>query len=113
MSEGDSAAVEWIIANTINKTARGDPDALADRIVAALAEAGYSIVPANLAPSGGLARCWKFVRLSAGGKWIRTLSTRKISYRFETDFCRLRDAQGSRRRAAASHRAVHLVSPWS
>jgi hypothetical protein len=34
MSEGDSAAVEWIIANTINKTARGDPDALADRIVA-------------------------------------------------------------------------------
>jgi hypothetical protein len=47
MSEGDSAAVEWIIANTINKTARGDPDALADRIVAALAEAGYSIVLAN------------------------------------------------------------------
>jgi len=23
----------------------------------------------------------------AGGKWIRTISTRKISYRFETEFC--------------------------
>ena len=26
-------------------------------------------------------------RLCAGGKWIRTIGTRKISYRFETDFC--------------------------
>jgi len=25
---------------------------------------------------------WKFARLSAGGKWIRTVGTRKISYRF-------------------------------
>jgi hypothetical protein len=25
-------------------------------------------------------------RLVAGGKWIRTIGTRKISYRFETDF---------------------------
>jgi hypothetical protein len=33
--------------NTINETARGDPDALASRIVAALVEAGYGIVPAN------------------------------------------------------------------
>jgi hypothetical protein len=24
--------------------------------------------------------------LSAGGKWIRTIGTRKINYRFETDF---------------------------
>jgi hypothetical protein len=47
MSEADAAAVERIIANTINETARGDPDALAARIVAALGEAGYSIVPAN------------------------------------------------------------------
>ena len=47
MSEGDSAAVERIIANTIKETARGDPDALASRIVAALAAAGYGIVPAN------------------------------------------------------------------
>jgi hypothetical protein len=47
MPESDSAAVEWIIANTINETAGGDPDALASRIVAALAAAGYGIVPAN------------------------------------------------------------------
>jgi hypothetical protein len=47
MSKGDISAVERIIANTINETARGDPDALASRIVAALAEAGYGIVPAN------------------------------------------------------------------
>ena len=47
MSEGDSAAVERIIANTIEETARGDPDTLATRIVAALTEAGYRIDPAN------------------------------------------------------------------
>jgi hypothetical protein len=47
MSKGDISAVERIIANTINETARGDPDALAARIVAALAEAGYRIAPAN------------------------------------------------------------------
>ena len=47
MPEGDRAAIERIIANTINETARGDPDALATRIVAALAEAGYRILPAN------------------------------------------------------------------
>jgi hypothetical protein len=47
MPEGVSAAVERIIANTITETARGDPDALAARIVAALAEAGFRIVSAN------------------------------------------------------------------
>jgi hypothetical protein len=47
MSRADVRAVERIIANTINATARGDPDALAARIVAALGEAGYRIVPAN------------------------------------------------------------------
>jgi hypothetical protein len=47
MSEADAAAVERIIANTIDETARGDPDALAVRIVATLGEAGYRIVPAN------------------------------------------------------------------
>ena len=47
MSAGDSATVERIIANTINETARGDPDALAARIVVALAEAGFRIVPAS------------------------------------------------------------------
>jgi hypothetical protein len=39
--------VERIIASTISETAQGDPDGLASRIVAALAEAGYSIVPAG------------------------------------------------------------------
>jgi hypothetical protein len=47
MSERESATAERIIANTINETARGDPDALAVRIVAALAEGGFRIVPAN------------------------------------------------------------------
>jgi hypothetical protein len=39
MSRADVRAVERIIANTINETARGDPDTLATRIVAALGEA--------------------------------------------------------------------------
>jgi hypothetical protein len=47
MSSADVRAVERIIANTINETARGDPNALAARIVAALAGAGSRIVPAN------------------------------------------------------------------
>ena len=44
MSRADVPAVERIIANTINATARGDPDALDARIVAALGKAGYRIV---------------------------------------------------------------------
>lgn len=44
MSEAQNPAVEWIIANTINDTSRGDPDALAGRIIGALAQAGYRIV---------------------------------------------------------------------
>jgi hypothetical protein len=47
MSRTDVPAIQRIIANTINETARGDPNALAARIVAALGEAGYRIVPAN------------------------------------------------------------------
>ena len=47
MPEGAISAVERIIANTINETARGDPDALAARIVADLAEAGFRIVSAK------------------------------------------------------------------
>src|SRR2546423_5556097 len=47
MSKGDISAVERIIANTINETARGDPDDLAARIVAALTEAGFRIVSAE------------------------------------------------------------------
>ena len=44
MSKGD---ISRIIANTINETARGDPDDLAARIVAALTEAGFRIVSAD------------------------------------------------------------------
>ena len=47
MSKVETPAVERIIADTINETARGDPDALAARIVGALAEAGFLIVSAN------------------------------------------------------------------
>jgi hypothetical protein len=47
MAKGDISAVERIIANTINETARGDPGALAARIVPALAEAGFRIVSAG------------------------------------------------------------------
>jgi hypothetical protein len=51
------------------ETARGDPDALASRIVAALVEAGYGIVPANgiedtalAVGKSGRARCDLFAR---------------------------------------------------
>jgi hypothetical protein len=47
MSRADVPTVKRIIAQTINETVRGDPDALAARIVAALGEAGYHIVPTN------------------------------------------------------------------
>ena len=47
MSEGHSANVEWIIASAINEQARGDPDALAPHIIAALKKAGYCITPAT------------------------------------------------------------------
>jgi hypothetical protein len=56
MSRIDGAAIERIVANTIVETARGDPDALASRIVAALAEAGYRIAPVNLAKDTALGR---------------------------------------------------------
>jgi hypothetical protein len=51
MSKRDNSAVERIIANTINETARGDPDDLAARIVAALTEADFRIVSAD-GPTG-------------------------------------------------------------
>jgi hypothetical protein len=47
MARTDSPSVEEVIGNTINETARGDPDALAARIAATLAEAGFRIVSAN------------------------------------------------------------------
>jgi hypothetical protein len=74
-------SVEWIIANTINETAQGDPDALAARIVAALERAGYSIAPDELGsqpfeelksemrpqdPSGD-GRDWTFTTCEHGG----------------------------------------------
>jgi hypothetical protein len=40
VAKEEVAAVEWVIANAINKTARGDPDAVAARIIGALDEAG-------------------------------------------------------------------------
>jgi hypothetical protein len=43
----ETPSIERIIANTINDTARGDPDAMAAHIVTALGEAGYRILPAN------------------------------------------------------------------
>jgi hypothetical protein len=43
----ETPSIERIIANTINDTARGDPDALAAHIVTAPGEAGYRILPAN------------------------------------------------------------------
>jgi hypothetical protein len=73
MPEGDSATVERIIANTINETARGDPDALASRIVAALAEAGYRILPAsgreNGAPRPRRAETRQLYRSPNGDSW--------------------------------------------
>jgi hypothetical protein len=38
MARADVPAIEQIFANTINETARGDPEALGARIVAALGE---------------------------------------------------------------------------
>jgi hypothetical protein len=48
MSRANIAVVERIIAETINETARGDPDALAARIVAALGARSRSILPVPL-----------------------------------------------------------------
>jgi hypothetical protein len=76
--------IEWIIA-AINEQARGDPDALAAEIIAALAGAGYCITPATedtvlgsqpfdeLTPemrpqdTYGEGRDWKFETLEHGG----------------------------------------------
>ena len=43
MAEDHISTVEWIIANTINVAARGDPAELATHIVAALKRGGYRI----------------------------------------------------------------------
>jgi len=83
----ETPSIDRIIANTINDTARGDPDALAGRIVTALGEAGHRILPANgvedaalgsqpfdeLTPemrpqdTWGDGRDWKFETLEHGG----------------------------------------------
>jgi len=46
--------VEWIIANAINEQARGDPDALATHIMAALGKAGYRIIQQQRTPLSAL-----------------------------------------------------------
>ena len=74
MSEGDCETVERIIANTINETARGDPAALAARIVAGLAEAGYRILPGrgreNGAPRPQRAETRQLYRSPNGDTWF-------------------------------------------
>jgi hypothetical protein len=44
MQKAEVPGLERIIADTINETARGDPNALAAHIIAALGEAGYRIL---------------------------------------------------------------------
>src|SRR5690242_20396372 len=76
MSRADVPAVQRIIAATINETARGDPDALAARIVAALGEAGYRIVSANemedtaLGPEPDNCRMEQLYRSPNGDTWF-------------------------------------------
>lgn len=74
MSKVEASAVERIIANTINETARGDPDALAACIVAALAEAGYRILPAkgreNAAPRPPRPEPRQLYRSPNGDSWF-------------------------------------------
>jgi hypothetical protein len=74
MSKVGASAVERIIASTINETARGDPDALAARIVAALAEAGYRILPAkgreNAAPRPPRPEPRQLYRSPNGDSWF-------------------------------------------
>jgi hypothetical protein len=73
MSKVDASAVKLIIAKTINETARGDPDSLAARIVAALAEAGYRILPPNgrenAAPRPSRPEPRQLYRSSNGDTW--------------------------------------------
>jgi hypothetical protein len=74
MSKVEASAVERIIANTISETARGDPDALGARIVAALAEAGYRILPAkgreNAAPRPPRPEPRQLYRSPNGDSWF-------------------------------------------
>jgi hypothetical protein len=74
MSKVEASAVERIIANTISETPRGDPDALAARIVAALAEAGYRILPPhgreNAAPRPPRPEPRQLYRSPNGDSWF-------------------------------------------
>ena len=74
MPKVEAQAVERIIANTINETARGDPDALAARIVAALAAAGFRIVSPhgreNTAPGPQRAEARQLYRSPNGDTWF-------------------------------------------
>ena len=62
--------VDTIIASTINETARGDPEELASRIVAALAEAGYSIVPRGRMHTTRYSCMHRLYRSSNGDVWF-------------------------------------------
>ena len=74
MPKVEAPAVERIIANTINEIAHGDPGALAARIVAALAEAGFRIVSAhgteNTAPGPQRAETRQLYRSPNGDIWF-------------------------------------------
>ena len=74
MTKGEIPTIQRIIANTINETARGDPDALAARIVAALAEAGFRIVSAsgrdNTALGPQRAKARQLYRSPNGDTWF-------------------------------------------
>jgi hypothetical protein len=74
MSKANFSAVERIIAKTINETGRGDPDAVAARIVAASAKAGFGIVPANgrgdAAPGPQRAETRQLYRSPNGDSWF-------------------------------------------
>jgi hypothetical protein len=74
MPKVEAPAVERIIVDTINETARGDPDALAARIVAALAEAGFRIVTASgrgdTAPGPQRAETRQLYRSPNGDSWF-------------------------------------------
>jgi hypothetical protein len=74
MSRAGVLPVERIMAQTINETARGDPRALAARIVAALGEAGFRIVSAhgreNTAPGPQRAAMRQLYRSPNGDIWF-------------------------------------------
>jgi hypothetical protein len=108
MSIAVGSAFERIIANTINETVRGDPDALAARIVAALAEAGYRIAPANRMEATSLGsqpnkyRMEQLYRSPNGDTWfVCSRSDDRLRHRQASSECVVR-------RSGNGHRNRHL-----